>query len=284
MADVKEAQHIDMNAIRRAEKELLGEGEDDPTVSDKSCGLTYPSAGRVTPGTNDDSSPKTFLKQNPTLQKLVEHTHDSYQDFIAALKHSGVPDYERWMLEVCRRALGDTSSTRTMIGEQVLREPFFHHGDLIVKGRLQVLCPFVVTGSLTVDGFMSDAGPYSNVAVGGNLDVHSMFTDGDVFVQGDIEAEVVYGYYNDHSLKARNIYARLVIEDEHHTEADVEADVHFDLDTYEQGDGEGVQEQLREVLVDEVFAQDDDDDEARLDHRALYAHLLEGKPVFRPVN
>ncbi|KAH7176121.1 hypothetical protein EDB81DRAFT_897182 [Dactylonectria macrodidyma] len=247
--------HIDMDAIRRAAKELHG-----------------------------DSSPKRFLEQSPTLQKLLEYTHDSYPDFIAALKHSGVPDYAPWMLELCQRALGDTCSTRTLVGEQKLREPFFHHGDLIVQGRLQVFCPFVVTGSLTVDGCMADAGPDSNVAVGGNVNAHAVHTDGEMYVNGDIEAEVIYGYYNDHTLRASTICARLVIEDEHYTEADVEADVHFDLDTYQQGYGEGVQEQLREVLVDEVFTQDDDDDEIRLDHQALYSQLWEGKSVFRPVD
>ncbi|KAH7124244.1 hypothetical protein EDB81DRAFT_860991 [Dactylonectria macrodidyma] len=314
--------HIDMDAIRRAANELHGEGEDDLSVGDKSCEphsvrLSWlrwaferlargelmhrrnqqeeaargsgdlpdseaELAGVAGPVTNDDSSPKRFLEQSPALQKFLEHTYDSYQNFIAALKRSGVPDYAPWMLELCRRVLGDTSSTRTMVGEQELREPFFHHGDLIVQGRLRVLCPFVITGSLTVDGFMADAGPDSSVAVGGNVNAHAVYTDGEMYVGGDIEAEVVYGYYNDNTLQAGTIRARLVIEDEHCTEARVEADIHFDLDTYRQGYGEGVQEQLREVLVDEVFTQDDD--EARLDHRALYSHLWEGKSVFRPVD
>ncbi|KAH7119178.1 hypothetical protein EDB81DRAFT_861766 [Dactylonectria macrodidyma] len=263
-----------MHTHNQQEEAARGSGD----LSDPEAEL----AGVAGPVTNDDSSPKRFLEQNPALQKFLEHTYDSYQNFIAALKRSGVPDYAPWMLELCRRVLGDTSSTRTMVGEQELREPFFHHGDLIVQGRLRVLCPFVITGSLTVDGFMADAGPDSSVAVGGNVNAHAVYTDGEMYVGGDIEAEVVYGYYNDNTLQAGTIRARLVIEDEHCTEARMEADVHFDLDTYRQGYGEGVQEQLREVLVDEVFTQDDD--EARLDHRALYSHLWEGKSVFRLVD
>ncbi|KAH8645942.1 hypothetical protein BGZ61DRAFT_542662 [Ilyonectria robusta] len=194
--------HIDMDAIRRAAKELHG-----------------------------DSSPKSFLEQNPTLQKLLEHTHDSYPDFIAALNRSGVPDYAPWMLELCRRALGDTCSTRTIVGAVPLCGHRFSDSRRLYGGRRACL----------------------KCGVGGDLNAHAVHTDGEMYVKGDIEAEAVYGYYNDHTLRASTICARLVIEDEHYTEADVEADVHFDLDTYQQGYGEGVQEQLREVLVDEVF-------------------------------
>ncbi|MEV5676473.1 hypothetical protein AB0L80_37145 [Streptomyces sp. NPDC052069] len=96
-------------------------------------------------------------------------------------------------------------------------------------------------------------------------------------VDGDIEADVVYGCYNDNTLQAGTIRARLAIEDEHATIASVEADLHFDLDDFQQGHGDGVQEQLRELLVDEVFAVDED----VMDRGLLFARLREGLPVFR---
>lgn len=56
---------------------------------------------------------------------------------------------------------------------------------------------------------------------------------------------------------------------------------YFDIDDYQQGYGESVQEYLRPLLVDEVFTQDDGDDEAQLNPGALFSRLREGKTVFR---
>lgn len=125
------------------------------------------------------------------------------------------------------------------------------------------------------------------VAIRGGVTARGVFTDGEMSVDGDIEADVVYGYYNDNTLQAGTIRARLVIEDEHATIAPVEADLHFDLDDFQQGYGDGVQEQLRELLVDEVFAVDEDEDEGKgkgkemMDRGLLFARLREGLPVFR---
>lgn len=101
-----------------------------------------------------------------------------------------------------------------------------------------------------------------------------MHTDGEMSVGGDISAEVVYGHYNDHTLQAATIRARLVIEDEHCTIAAVEADTHFDLDDFRQGYGEGVQERLRELLVDEVFS--DEEGEEQLDAACCSAGCARG--------
>ncbi|MFI1356530.1 hypothetical protein ACH4TV_23570 [Streptomyces sp. NPDC020898] len=238
---------IDMDAVRRAAAELRAEGWDDPG-----------------------------------LQRNVDDTYDSYQHFVAALNRNWRSDSFAWVLELCRRGLGDTGTARTLVGEQELRAPFFHHGDLVVKGHLQVVCPFVVTGSVTVEGCLADSGPDSGVAIGGHLTAQAVYTDGDMHVGGDIEADIVYGYYNDHTLEARTIRGRLVIADDHDVQATVEAEHHFGIDDYRQGYGEGVQEHLRTILVDEVFAKDDDDDEEQLDKGALFARLWEGKAVFRP--
>ncbi|MFJ1550022.1 hypothetical protein [Streptomyces sp. NPDC088246] len=113
------------------------------------------------------------------------------------------------------------------------------------------------------------------------MTARAVHTDGEMSVGGDIEAEVVYGYDNDQTLQAGTIRARLVIEDEHGTIAVVEADAHFDLDDYQQGYGDGVQGQLRELLVDEVFSNEEDEDEEQLDRTLLFARLREGEPVFR---
>ncbi|WP_175408269.1 ankyrin repeat domain-containing protein [Streptomyces sp. TRM64462] len=217
------------------------------------------------------------------LARLVEPDLASYQDLASELRHHCDPDLLPSVPRLCAAALGDTGTTRTLTGDHHVDMPFFHHGDLVVKGALDVVAPFVVTGSLTVEGVLADCGPDSVVAIGGGVTARGVFTDGEMYVGGDIEAEVVHGYDNDHTLQAGTIRARLVIEDEHETIASVRADLHFDTFGYQQGYGDGVQEQLRELLVDEVFAADEDeDDEEMFDYGLLQARLGEGLPVFRP--
>ena len=215
---------------------------------------------------------------DPDLLRCLEQTYDSYQHFVAERMSISVLGLDT-LVDVCRTALGDTGTTITLTGDQELRHPFFHHGDLVVDGNLVVTSRFLVTGDLTVAGCLSDAGPDSCVAVGGRLRARGVDTDGEMYVSGVLEADVVYGYYNDFTLTADVIRGRLVIADDHAVAADVEADVHYDLDDYEQGYGDGVQERLRTVLVDEVFA--DDDGGPMLDRHALFALLRQGKPVFR---
>ncbi|MEU9761398.1 hypothetical protein AB0D98_16945 [Streptomyces sp. NPDC047987] len=214
------------------------------------------------------------------LAERVRPEYESYQAFVAELRHDCDPDHVPFLPKLCAEALGDDARTnRSLIGDQEVGEPFFHHGDLIVKGHLDVMAPFVVTGSLTVDGCMEDCGPDSVVAVDGDVTARAVHTDGEMYVGGDIEARVVYGCSNDNTLQARTIRARLVIEDEHCTVAEVEAETHFDLDDFQQGYGDGVQERLRELLVDEVFS--NEEDEEMLDRTLLFARLREGEKVFR---
>ncbi|WP_069752751.1 hypothetical protein [Streptomyces sp. EN16] len=217
------------------------------------------------------------------LAHLVERDLDSYQELVAQLRVTLNPDLLGYVPKICAKTLGDTGTTRTLIGDQQVDTPFFHHGDLVVKGDLGVGAPFVVTGSVTVDGVLADCRPYSVVTIGGGVTARGVFTDGEMLVMGDIEADVVYGDYNDNTLHAGTIRARLVIEDEHETIATVKADLYFDLFDYQGGYGDAVQEQLREFLVDEVFAADEDEDadEEMFDSGLLFARLREGLPVFR---
>ncbi|MET9663203.1 ankyrin repeat domain-containing protein [Streptomyces sp. NPDC006510] len=214
------------------------------------------------------------------LAQLVEPDLDSYQELAAQLGGGIDPDLIGFVPEMCAKALGDTGAPRTLHGDQLVDTPFFHHGDLVVKGHLHVVAPFVLTGSLTVEGVLADCGPDSVMAVRGDITARGVFTDGDVECR-DIHAEVVYGSYNDGTLQAGTIRARLVIEDEHETIATVKADLYFDTFDYQQGYGDGVQEQLRELLVDDVFAADEDEDEEMLDQALLMTRLSEGLPVFR---
>ncbi len=107
----------------------------------------------------------------------------------------------------------------------------------------------------------------------------ALYTDGEFAVGGTLAAsDVVLGHYNDFILAAGLIRATLVIEDDHATMADAVAGLYLDMDTYSQGYGEGVNERLRALLVDEVF---DEASEGQLDNRALFWRLRQGQRIYR---
>ncbi len=175
------------------------------------------------------------------------------------------------LVQVCIDSI-DAGTPRRLDGDQVIKAPFFHHGDLVVKGHLDIHSTFVVIGSVTVEGCVADAGPGdSHVIVTGDLGARAVWTCGDFHVHGTLTAEVVYGHYNDGTLGGGTIRARLVIEDDHLVEASVEADHHFESDEY----GADVADEIAALLVPEVC----DPDEG-VDSGALFAHLRAGKPVF----
>ncbi|MFY0565600.1 ankyrin repeat domain-containing protein [Archangium lansingense] len=212
-----------------------------------------------------------------------KHEVNSAQEVATGLHSYGEPEQSLAKLEALRESLGVAPRKAHLKGPLTLKRAFFLHGDLEVDGDLSIYRPFAVTGNVIVHGVVSDNANDSLVNVLGNVKCHALNTDGEFTVGGDIEArDVVLGYYNDHILSAGTIKARVVIEDDHATSAAVEAELHFDLDTYSQGYGEGVSERLRELFVDEVFKKDEDEEEgARLDKGELFYRISKGLPVFR---
>jgi hypothetical protein len=207
---------------------------------------------------------------------------DSAQEVATGLHSYGEPAESLARLTALRDVLGAAPRSLRLAGPLTLKSAFFHHGDLEVDGDLYIHRPFAVTGNLIVHGVVNDNGNDSLVNVLGDVKCHALYTDGEFSVAGDIEArDVVLGYYNDHILTASTITARVVIEDDHSTDASVEAEHHFDMDTYSQGYGEGVPEQLRELFVDEVFGKEAEEEEAQLDNGALFDRIRKGLPVFR---
>lgn len=106
---------------------------------------------------------------------------------------------------------------------------FFHHGDLHVQGNLHAASAFVVTGDLTVEGVLSDAGPDSCLLVGGSVTAHAIHTDGDIRVAGDVAATVVYGSYNDQVLEAQTLRCKALITNDHTFRAERVCEVVVDL-------------------------------------------------------
>ncbi len=207
-----------------------------------------------------------------------QHEVDSAQEFITGLRGYNEPEKALALLAALRDALDSPPRTVRLAGPLELDRPFFHHGDLEVEGHLHILRAFAVTGNLIVHGGVADNGNHSLVNILGDVRCHSLYTDGELSIGGTLHArDVVLGFYNDHLLAAGAIHARVVIEDDHAVEAEIQAEHHFDLNTYEQGYGEGVPERLRELFVDELL-----DDEGQLDTGGLFARLRQGLPVFRP--
>jgi hypothetical protein len=230
------------------------------------------------------------LSELPAHLKTV-FTQGKPVDWAAALRRASADTLSSAVSAIMEAAVDKpkTKKVRTL----VVKSPFFHHGDLVVTGNLRVVAPFIVTGDVRVSGVMMDCGPDSGVAIGGNIYVGHLHTDG-AFTCGNIEAPdgIVYGYYNDHTLECMRIRARIVICDEHDIQpSEIVAKIDFsDIDEYRQGYGAGVTKRLEKVLVDDVFRADEDelDDDGKpvsvLDNRVLFQRLWDGKPVFRTVS
>lgn len=211
-----------------------------------------------------------------------EHEVDSAQELATGLHSYGEPERPLALLAALRDVLDVPPRHLRLTGPLKLEQPFFHHGDLEVDGHLGINDAFAVTGNLTVHGVLEDNGNDSRVNVLGDVRCHALYTDGEINIRGTLHArDVVLTYYNDHTLAAGNIQARVVIEDDHGIMSTVQAEHHFDLDTYRQGYGEGVPERLKALFVDEVFKPEEEDEPARLDKGELFYCLREGLPVFR---
>jgi hypothetical protein len=216
----------------------------------------------------------------PKSQHPFEHEAVSAQEFVTGIQGHGAPERALALLTALGDVLGEPPRPLRLAGPLELEQPFFHHGHLEVDGHLTIRRAFGVTGNLTVHGVLKDQDNASKVNVLGDVRCHALYTDGEINIQGDLHArDVVYTYYNDHTLAARTIHARVVIEDDHGVMASVQAEHHFDLDTY--GYGEDVPERLKALFVDEVFEAAAEEEPARLDRSELFGRLREGLPVFR---
>lgn len=222
-----------------------------------------------------------LLAASPKGQFPFEHEVDSAQEFVTGIHAYGEPKRALALVAALRDTVGVPPRHLRLAGPLELRQPFFHHGDLEVDGHLTLRKPFAVTGNLIVHGILRDSDNDSKVHVLGDVRCHSLYTDGEINIRGNLHArDVVYTYYNDHTLAADTIHARVVIEDDHGVDATVQAEHHFDLDTYNQGYGEGVGERIQALFIDEVL-QPEEEEPTKLDRGELFDRLEKGLPVFR---
>ena len=179
------------------------------------------------------------------------------------------------VLRACGR-VRPAATTRSLDGNTQIGAPFFHHGDVVVRGNLELTSSFLVTGSVTVEGLFEDCGPDSFVVIGEDLHASVVYTDGDLHVGRAVVAEhLVYGWYNDHQLVAETVRAPLVIEDDHVILGEIEAT--HTLDVYR--DRDRAMTVLPDLLVPEVFGPNDDG-EQRLDRERLFTRIRTGQRVF----
>jgi ankyrin repeat protein len=161
--------------------------------------------------------------------------------------------------------------------EELQRPGGFYLGDVTVRGELRLAGALLVAGDLVVEGVLSDAGPDSLLVVGGSVRARGLSTDGEARVGGDLEAELVYGAYNDNSLiVGGELRAEVLIEDDHDVRCHGGLRVahRFPLGDYSSSDPV-----LAELFVDEVFSEEEG--QQRLDRHRLFARLGAGKPVLR---
>ncbi|HEY4182526.1 MAG TPA: polymer-forming cytoskeletal protein [Kofleriaceae bacterium] len=219
-----------------------------------------------------DATKLETLSDNMRAALAAGPTSSEWKDVVR-----GVPAEELRAAALAMKDAATEPPRRRMESMLVVREPLFHHGDLVVDGNLRIIAPFFVTGNVTVSGVLKDVGPDSKVGIAGNVRAAHLHTSGE-FGCGDIDCPdgVVYGHYNDNSLSAGAIRARVVIADEHDIQAErVVAPTYFDIDKYQQGLPENVRRKLRGIFVDGVF-----DEEGGLDHDRLFSELIAGNRVF----
>ncbi|WNG25324.1 hypothetical protein F0U62_15785 [Cystobacter fuscus] len=147
------------------------------------------------------------------------------------------------------------------------KAPRFVRGDLTVQGDVDLDGPLLVTGNLKVEGVLRNAGPEGLLVVGGSLRATGVDTSGEVVVGEDVEAQVVWGHGNDHSLRVgRALKAEVVIEDDHDVQARVKARHHFESGGFDASDAA-----LGKVFARGAFSS------KRLDRDKLFNLLREGR-------
>lgn len=130
--------------------------------------------------------------------------------------------------------------------------PRLIRGDLVVAGDLAVTGALLVTGDLIVHGTLRDSDHESLIAVGGALRAHAVMSSGELMVAGDLEAAIVWGFYNDHSLLVGGtLRCTVLVNDDHDLRAEAEAVAHS-LDLRKDSEG------LRKTFADELFDADGD--------------------------
>lgn len=146
-------------------------------------------------------------------------------------------------------------------------------GDLHVDRDLRVTGPLVVTGDLTVDGRLTDADHDSMIVVAGSLRAHAVISSGELIVAKDLEAALVWGFYNDHSLVVNGtLRCKVLLDDDHDIRAQ-EEEIEHAVDLRDEPDG------LRRLFTDDLF---DEGDDPGLDTKRTVLALRAGRGLREP--
>ncbi|WP_233585148.1 ankyrin repeat domain-containing protein [Corallococcus sp. CA054B] len=187
-------------------------------------------------------------------------------DALAAAVQGMTPWTAMALVELAREVLPTGAKAPSLS-----KRPRFVRGDLVVKGDVHVERPLLVTGNLTVEGVLSNAGPEGLLVVGGSLRASGVDTDGELIVGQDLEAQVVWGHGNDAALRVGGVLkAEALIADDHDVQARVTARHHF-----ASGDFDATDASLQDFFVPKAFAR------ARLDRERLFNALRKAGSALR---
>lgn len=219
-------------------------------------------------------------KRSTDLQRLVRQDHATFADLTAELADA-LSSWEdtRVLLDLVAEVLGASEASAVVDAAAIGDTPTFHHGSLTVRGPLELKAPLFVTGDLVVDGFVSDAGHRSTIAVGGDARLGALSTSGEVQVAGELVVEqLVYAQFNDHVLAAGRIRTPLLVTDDHAIVGRTTITHRVDLrHAWEEGI-----EELRSLLTPDLIVENDDEGEPDVvDRSTLFQRLAAGEAVLQ---
>jgi len=219
----------------------------------------------------------------PDQEEFLETEFDSFGQLIKMMSRAvSSEEYLRVVDLIVASFSPESAAAREGVTTDLNAAPFFHFGDLHIDGDLVFYNTFVVTGDLSISGCLVDSYPESSLMVGGNLRARSVFSEGEINVGGKLScSDVAYIYYNGALVRAELLQARLVIEAGPRIGSPIEGEHVFAHDDYEQGHAEGVNDQLRKILIPSLF-NGPDCDPGHLSEKNLLKHLRAGDDVFLP--
>lgn len=155
----------------------------------------------------DDLLPGELGEVSPRLggvlaAAFVERAGTSSKDLLRAVVELEDNALTAEALEVVARASHARAKPKTIPGRK--RVDLVHHGDLVVRGDCDA-ATLVVTGDLLVEGLLTNH-EGCRVAVGGDLNAGSVWSEGPLVVGGDATARTAFACaYNDHGALIRGV-------------------------------------------------------------------------------
>lgn len=153
------------------------------------------------------------------------------------------------LAELSVAALGPREDIRHH-GDLRIEHPTVVNGELVVHGQLVVAAHLIVTGSITATTLTT--GYDHRVTVLGNVRTRMLFTDGAVYIKGDLNVSVIaWATGSGWFLRARKLSAKLYVNEGDHPDSFQEREVERSFEVHR-----ATREALGMVFRPELFSQD----------------------------